>query len=76
MSTTLPALDRLFAFQASIRAVALTIISLNVDNLALPWKAGHPKYFPNISLWGILKTADIICFWALVAFLESTMDDF
>jgi len=52
ISTTLPALDKLLAFQASIRAVALSRISVNVDDLALPWKTGHPKYFPSESPYG------------------------
>ena len=76
MSTTLPALDKLLAFQASIRVVALPSISVNVDDLALPWKTGHPKYFTSDSLWGILKTTETIYFWALVASLERIMDDF
>jgi len=62
MSTTLPALDKLFAFQAPIQGVALPRVSVNVNNLDLPWKTGQLKYFPNISLWGILKMAETACF--------------
>jgi len=72
MSTALPAFDRLLAFQLVILAVAFDRISVNVDDLGLPWNVGQPKYLPRDARCGILKIAASICLCTLVALLEKT----